>query len=346
MVPHTHASGRPGPVLARFDRPRTPERTTLAVFADAHLTAEASGTWKVLHRTEERLRAAVADANRRDVDAVVVAGDLTKDGAPAEYNLADEVLAGLEAPFVAIPGNHDVPKPRWDPYDAPDREAFARRYASGHLPFVERVGGVDLVGLDSASNADGSLGDTHEGEVGPDQRAWLDSVLPDLETPVVAVHHGVSHPSTHAEGFPDSDLYQVGDADAVAALLARHDVPLTLSGHLHWPGVAPLAGGYELVCPAVCSFPQAYVCLHVGPEGTTVELVPLADRAGLEEAYVHAREGAAHGRGVAARADSRLLDELLLAEEAGPPLVQRAGPPKRRATDRADRADHADRVEP
>jgi hypothetical protein len=317
MVPET-AGRRWGTVLSRFDRPRTPERTRLAVFADAHLTGEASGTWKVLHRTEARLRTAVADANGRDVDAVLFAGDLTKDGAPAEYSLFDEVLADLEAPFVAVPGNHDVPKPRWDPYEAPDRGTFARRYAAGHLPFVERVGDLSVVGLDSASNADGSLGDTHEGEVGPDQRAWLDAVLPDLSNPVVALHHSVSHPSTHAEGFPDSDLYQAGDAVELERVLARHDVPLVVSGHLHWPGVAPLASaGYELVAPAVCSFPQAYTLLHVGPGGTTVELVPLADRAGLEEAYVHAREGAAHGRGVAARADSRLLDDLLLAEEAG-----------------------------
>ena len=339
MVPHTHGGGR-GPVLAHFDRPRSPEPTTLAVFADAHLTSEQRGTWKVLHRTEERLRAAVADANRRGVDAVLLAGDLTKDGAPAEFDLFDEVLADLHAPFVAIPGNHDVPKPRWDPYDAPDRGEFARRYASGHLPFVERVGGIDLVGLDSASNTDGSLGDTHEGEVGADQREWLEGVLPTLDTPVVAVHHNVSHPSAHAEGFPDSDLYQVNDAPELESLLTRHDVPLTLSGHLHWPGVAPLGGGYELVAPAVCSFPQAYVHLHVGPDGTTAELVPLADRAGLEEAYVHAREGAAHGRGVAARADSRLLDELLLAEEAGPPVVRRAAPP------RPDGIERTNRVEP
>ena len=316
MVPETDGR-RWGPVLARFDQPRTPGRTTLAVFADAHLTREEWGTWKMLHRTEERLRAAVADANGREVDAVLFAGDLTKDGAPAEYDLVDEVLADLNAPFVAVPGNHDVPKPRWDPYESPDREAFARRYTSGHLPFVERVGGVDLVGLDSASNADGSLARTQKGEVGADQRAWLDATLPECSNPIVTVHHNVSHPSAHTEGFPDSDIYQVTDAPEIGRVLARHDVPLVVSGHLHWPSVAPLDGaGYELVAPAICSFPQAYCLLHVGPEGTTVELVPLADRAGLEEAYVHAREGASHGRGVAARADSRLLDELLLAEEA------------------------------
>jgi len=332
-----------GPILARLSRPRSAERTTLAIFADAHLTAEGHGTWKVLHRTEARLRAAVIDANSRGVDAVLFAGDLTKDGSPEEYELVDQILAEIEAPFVAIPGNHDVAKPRWDPYEAPSRDAFARQYASGHLPFVERIGGVDIVGLDSASNADGSLGDTHKGEVGPTQRGWLDSALPTLENPLVVLHHNISHPTSHTDRFPDSEFYQINDASEMAALLAHHDVPLTLSGHLHWPGVAPLSNGYELIAPATCSFPQAYVLVQVGPEGTTIELVPLADRADLEEAYVHARDGAAHGQSVAARADSQLLDALLLAEEVGPPAVRQASPPS--YLDHAGQPDPADLME-
>jgi calcineurin-like phosphoesterase family protein len=285
----------------------------------------------------------VSDANSREIDAVLFVGDLTKDGSPEEYKLVDQILTELEAPFVAIPGNHDLAKPRWDPYEAPSRDAFARRYTSGHLPIVERIGGVDIVGLDSASNADGSLGNTHEGEVGPTQRAWLNSLLPALENPLIILHHNISHPTTHTDRFPDSEVYQVNDAPEMAALLAHHDVPLTLSGHLHWPGVAPLGDGYELIAPATCSFPQAYLLVQIGPEGTTIELVSLADRADLEEAYVHARDGAAHGQSVAARADSQLLDALLLAEEVGPPAVQQASPP--RSLDHARYPESADLVE-
>ena len=339
---------RAGPVLASLPRPSLPAPTTLAVVSDPHLAPDARGTWKVLHRAPGRFRAALADADRRGVDAVLSPGDLTKDGAPAEFALvdealADEALADRSTPFLAVPGNHDVPKPRWDPYEAPSAGAFAERYGPGSLPFAERVGGLDVVGLNSASAPDGSLCDTHEGAVGSVQLDWLDRTLPDLETPVVCLHHGVTHPSarTGSGGFAgaggdgvggdgdgagrDGGHYRVRDADALHEVLVRHDVPLVVSGHVHWPDVAPVGAGHELVAPATCSLPPSYLLLHVDDRGTTVELVPLAGRTGFEEAYVSAREGNAHGRAVAANAvSSGVVDDLLLAAEAGlPPSAYR-----------------------
>jgi predicted phosphodiesterase len=344
-----HPPTRAGPVFASLSRPRLDEPTTLAVVSDPHLAPDARGTWKLLHRAPERFRAALADVDRRDVDAVLSPGDLTKDGAPAEFSLVDEVLAAHRTPFVAVPGNHDVPKPRWDPYETPPATRFAARYATGHLPFAERVGGLDVVGLNSASNPDGSLGDTHEGAVGPGQLAWLDRTLPSLETPVVCLHHGVTHPASrdggfHAGAHEDVGHYRIRDADALRRVLVRHDVPLVVSGHVHWPGVAPIGAGHELVAPATCSFPPSYLLLHVGPEGTAVELVPLVGRAGLEEAYVAARGGNAHGRAVAARAledaSGPLLDDLVVAAEAGvPPIAYRVDgrSPDRPGCDGGDR---------
>lgn len=317
MATDRHAAGRDGPTTApsalvtRLDAPRTTERVRLAVVADPHVTPEATGTWKVYHRTEARLRAAIADIESRGVDAVLLAGDLTKDGAPAEFEAADDLLAELSTPFVAVPGNHDVPKPRWDDHHTPPVGAFARAYAAGHYPFVERVGGVDVVGVNSASAPDGSLADTHEGAVGPATRDWLARTLPDLDHPVVLLHHNLCHPRTHTGPFPDAGFYRVNDATALRETLADGGAELVVSGHIHWPAVGRRDGVTELVAPAVCSFPQAYLLVEVGPEGTTVRLVPLADRAGVEEAYDHARDGNDHGRGVAAWADDGRLDDLL-----------------------------------
>jgi hypothetical protein len=329
-------------VLASLPRPSLPAPTTLAVVSDPHLAPDARGTWKVLHRAPGRFRAALADADRRGVAAVLSPGDLTKDGAPAEFALVDEALADRSTPFLAVPGNHDVSKPRWDPYEAPSAGTFAERYGPGSLPFAERIGGLDVVGLNSASAPDGSLGDTHEGAVGSVQLDWLDRTLPDLETPVVCLHHGVTHPSarTGSGGFAavdgddtgtdggdgrDGGHYRVRDADALREVLVRHGVPLVVSGHVHWPDVAPVGAGHELVAPATCSLPPSYLLLHVDAGGTTVELVPLAGRTGFEEAYVSAREGNAHGRAVAASAtSSEVVDDLLLAAEAGlPPSAYR-----------------------
>ncbi|RDZ37420.1 MULTISPECIES: metallophosphoesterase [unclassified Haloferax] len=309
----------PGPVLARLGRPVSETPTRLAVVSDPHVTPTGSGTWKACHRSETRLRTAVSTISDLDVDATVLPGDLTRDGRPEEYDVVDELLRDLPGPRVAVPGNHDVPK-RWDDYDAPTPAEFAARYADGSLPFVRRVGGVDVVGLDSASGGpDLALTDTHEGAVPDAQLRWLDTVLADATTPIVVLHHNVFHPRRHTGQFPDADFYQLRNADELAAVLARHDVPLVLSGHIHWPATAVRAGVRELIAPATCSFPQSFVVVDVDRRGTTVRLVPLAGPKGMAEAYTLAASGAAHGQGIAAHADHGQLSALPLVDERTPP---------------------------
>jgi Icc protein len=287
----TRARGR-GPVLACFARPTGP-RTTLAVVADPHVAARATGTWKVFHRTEARLQAAIREANRLDVDGVVFLGDLTKDGTPEEFDRVEDLLSELRVPFVAVPGNHDVQKANTS--ETPSIEAFEAAYTPGSLPFCERVGGVDLIGLNSASMPDGSLSETHAGAVSADQLAWLDSTLAEAENPVVTLHHTVSGASSFTEELGDEEHYRIRNPAPFVDVLAAHEVSLVLSGHVHWPVVSQLRRTYELTAPAACSFPQASLLVSVEPQGTTVSMVPLTDRAGYMEAYRHA--SCAEGRG-------------------------------------------------
>ncbi len=278
------AGGR-GPVLARFARPTGP-RTTLAVIADPHVTARATGTWKVFHRTEARLRAAIREANRLGVDGVVFLGDLTKDGAPEEFERVDDLLSELDVSFVAVPGNHDVPKENTP--ETPPIEAFEATYTPSSLPFCERIGGVDLIGLNSASTPDDSLSNTHAGAISTDQLAWLDSTLTGADNPVVTLHHTVSGAPSYTSELGDSEHYRIRNPPALVDVLVAHDVELVLSGHVHWPVVSRLRSIHELTAPAACSFPQASLLVSIEPRGTTVSMVPLADRTGYTEAYRYA----------------------------------------------------------
>lgn len=287
----TRAPGR-GPMLARFDRPTGP-RTTLAVVADPHVTTQARGTWKVFHHTEARLQAAIREANRLGVDGVVFLDDLTMDGAPEEFDRVDDLLSELRVPFVAVPGNHDVQKA--DTPETPPLEAFETAYTPGSLPFCERVGGIDLIGLNSASMPDGSLSETHAGAVSTDQLAWLGSTLAEADNPVVTLHHTVSGAPDFTEELGDEEHYRIWNPTALVDVLATHEVDLVLSGHIHWPVVNRLRSTYELTAPAACSFPQASLLVSVEPQGTTVSMVPLTDQAGYMEAYRHAN--CAEGRG-------------------------------------------------
>ncbi|WP_129114738.1 metallophosphoesterase family protein [Halegenticoccus tardaugens] len=303
-------------VLARLSRPRA-EETTFAVVSDAHVTPDAAETWKVFHRTERRLRTVVEDANRLGADGLVFAGDLTKDGAPEEFDLVDEILADLDVPLAGVPGNHDAPK-EFDPHETPSLDAFAERYAPGSLPYRTTLGGVDLVGLNSAAADDGSLAATHAGRISDSQLSWLDRRV-DPETPTVAVfHHPLSHLSDLVPEFRPESHFQLENAAEVGELLAAKDVDLVVSGHVHWPTVARAHGVTQVTTAAACSLPQAYLLVRVEPTGTTVSMVPLSDAAGFEEAYEYARADTGRDGALVACVDGGYFDDCPLVDEREP----------------------------
>jgi hypothetical protein len=56
-------------------------------------------------------------------------------------DIDDDLLADLTAPFVAVPGNHDVPK-TFDDHRSASRGRFVDHYTPGSLPYHRRIGGV------------------------------------------------------------------------------------------------------------------------------------------------------------------------------------------------------------
>jgi 3',5'-cyclic AMP phosphodiesterase CpdA len=120
----------------------------MAVIADPHLSGTAHGTIKMFHRSKQRLETALDDATARGVDLTVLAGDITKDGERAEYELATELLRGGPNPAVAVPGNHDVAYDG-DRGPVPDGTTFAAWRGREAFPRRHSVGGLDLLALDS-----------------------------------------------------------------------------------------------------------------------------------------------------------------------------------------------------
>src|SRR5438552_4250162 len=79
----------------------TDDRVLLAQISDLHIGADAAAP--------ARAAAAVTAIAALDPapDAVLVTGDLTEHGAPAEYAQVRELLAPLRIPHYVLPGNHD-----------------------------------------------------------------------------------------------------------------------------------------------------------------------------------------------------------------------------------------------
>lgn len=279
---------QPGPtldraqLLATFPRPRSGSPVRVAVLADLHLSVEETGTWRVSHRTEQRLREAVASINALDPDAVLFAGDLTGWAAPEEYDAVDRAIADLDAPLFAVPGNHDFPLEH-HAQEGISIAAFEQRYAPGGFPWRERVGDVDVLGLNSNRATSDAPAERFEGRIDGATLDWLHETLPGLDDPLVTVHHSLPGVRAFYERARDR-LPTAGDspilenADELAAVLVEHGVPLVLTGHLHVPAVVAVDDVHELSLPPLGPFPHAYTVLDVHREGTDAYVQFVGDR--------------------------------------------------------------------
>ncbi|MFC3561484.1 outer membrane protein assembly factor BamB family protein [Pedobacter jamesrossensis] len=159
---------------------------------------------------EEDLRRTVADINElKDIDFVIVTGDITEMGTNNELKLAKEILSGLNITYYIIPGNHDT---GWS--------------ESGGVRFTEEFGNdkftFDHNGYRFIGCASGPYVRMSDGHIPRDATVWLDSVL--KATPK-------NMPIIFANHYPlDNSLdnwYEATDK------LKKYNVQYAICGHGH-----------------------------------------------------------------------------------------------------------------
>ncbi|XAH24908.1 phosphodiesterase [Xylophilus sp. GW821-FHT01B05] len=173
--------------------------------------------------TAAYLRQTVAAVRRlaQRPHAVVITGDLTDFGRPAEYAYLRELLAPLDMPIYLMPGNHDD--------RAELRRAFPEHAYLGSGPFVQYavdIAGLRLIALDSVTPGHGY------GSLCAERLQWLsDALEASAGRPVVvALHHP---PFDTLIGHMDEQGLLQG-ARELEALIARHpQVERVIAGHLH-----------------------------------------------------------------------------------------------------------------
>ena len=206
-------------------------RSALVQLTDLHIVAEDD---ELPHGVDtaallELALRAVEDAAIRPA-ALVLTGDLTDHGRPAQYHrlraIVEPAAARLGARLVYAAGNHD------------DRAAL-REHLLGELPttdpvdHVVRIGDLRIVVLDSTVP-----GHPH-GELLPEQLRWLRAELaePAPAGTVIALHHPPL-PSAAPLAAAIRLLHREHLADAVAG----RDVRLVLAGHTHVVSAGTLGG--------------------------------------------------------------------------------------------------------
>jgi 3',5'-cyclic-AMP phosphodiesterase len=169
---------------------------------------------------------------------VVISGDLVDTPSQAAYDHLIELLAPLEIPYAAIPGNHD------------DRTMLGGpRFDHGFKPWIEvsnrtvSVADLDVVLIDSA------VPGKNYGLLDAQTLAWLDSTLgSSAKRPGLLFLH---HPPW-VTGIAHMDAQNLRNGDDLAVVLRKHErVQLVAAGHIHRAMATTFAGVLATVCPAL-----------------------------------------------------------------------------------------------
>lgn len=256
--------------------------TTFALISDPHIAVANPQTgWAIgsipqeptlYDRSVELLEAAIAEINAiPEVDFVLVAGDLTKDSEPYNHDAARQLLTGFRRPVFCVPGNHDQPRPpRLRPLELLDPDVdpvptrdiprlygdFGFRHTGIAAWAADPAPDVHLVGLCSAKP------DADCGYISPELLAWLDDDLSRqrdaARETIVMLHHSIVEHVPGERINPMFSWFHVENSEELKAVLHRHGVRITLTGHLHMQDVKREAGLYNIVTASLAGYPHAY----------------------------------------------------------------------------------------
>jgi 3',5'-cyclic AMP phosphodiesterase CpdA len=204
------------------------------------------------HNTNLRLLRAVRSVAEQNVDAVVLTGDCTDDG--AGWELVESAFARWRdcGRLFVIPGNHDLylfpiassarPRPTQDSKRARWRDVAARAglqlEACGAWKQTVEDAGAVFVGLDSCARWQRAFF-RQNGVIGADQLAWLRALAQtrawkDARHRVVLFHHHVVPlPTGVGKRAPTEIGMRLDDSRTFAETLAEVGATLVMHGHRH-----------------------------------------------------------------------------------------------------------------
>jgi predicted phosphodiesterase len=167
-----------------------PELVRFATLSDLHL---GSDEWDLFGRMREEApgsdihtvrctRAALAELQQWGAQHLLLKGDLTDKGQPAEWDTLGALLDDVDVPVHAIPGNHDV-KTFDGCITATDGAARIG------LDLITEPRAIDLPGL-RVVMFDSTVPELHKGRVSERNRELLLSLLSEHDGPcLIATHH-------------------------------------------------------------------------------------------------------------------------------------------------------------
>jgi len=244
----------------------------LVQFTDPHLYGDEAGSLRGV-ATYPALMRAIAHARARDwpVDAILLTGDLVQDD-PTGYANVRRAFAGLGAPVLCLPGNHDEPE--------------TMRHELAAAPFVLD----DRVDFDAwrVVLLDSTLPGCASGRLSAQALAQLRAALGSAEDRhvLVCLHH---HPVAMSSRWLDRVGLENAD-EFFAVLDAYRNVRAVLWGHVHQSFDGLRRNVRLLATPSTCTQflplaedfavdprPPAYRTLELRADGTLLTEIVWVD---------------------------------------------------------------------
>ncbi len=204
----------------------------IAQLTDTHVLDPAAAEeppWVHIVDCNDRLRQAVALLIEETVqpDVVLLTGDLVDTPADGSMAILAELLSPIEAPILAVPGNHDD--------RSYFRQAFDQPYTSDdHLGWAVDLGPLVMIGVDTLDPP------LPGGRFDEQRRVWLEATLADAADKPVAI--AMHHPP-FLTGIDMMDAMGLIGLEDFADTISRYpNVTRIFSGHMHRPITSIVAG--------------------------------------------------------------------------------------------------------
>ena len=215
------------------------------------------------------LETVLAQLETLELDFLLLPGDLTQDGEPANHRWLADRLGQLSYPVYTVPGNHDVIQ-RLGNEQAIGLSDFPSYYRSfgytdeNQLYYSHTIlPGVRLIGLNS-NQFDGEGKQVPVGQLDTPQLDWLDRVLAESQDDLILVmiHHNVIEHLPGQACHPLGRRYMLENASELLSRLKTAGVQLIFTGHLHMQDVAYSDGIYDITTGSLVSYPHPYRVLQ------------------------------------------------------------------------------------
>lgn len=201
--------------------------------SDCHVSADSETLYRGLN-ARANLERVLDSAREWRPDLVLATGDLSEDATAASYDWLEDALATLEAPILALPGNHDDPQLQ--------RQFFPM--TATEAPLVLHADTWRLVLLNS------SVPGMIAGRLSRSALALLDNELAADGAPVLLSLHHQPLPV----GSPWIDRYPLQDPAGLLDIIERREVVRIVTwGHVHHAVALRIGAAAALGSPSTAS---------------------------------------------------------------------------------------------